>query len=104
MQNLIKFTLIIFILSGCYATTDKYLLPKNSSDSLSYYPPVPPSLDKNEYQHIYQAASTFYTGTLLPSRFNGAILVAKKGQIVFEEYNGVESNTTKEKLDSASSF
>ena len=34
MQNLIKLTLIVFILSGCYATTDKYILPKTSADSL----------------------------------------------------------------------
>ncbi len=104
MQNLIRLTLLVFILSGCYATTDKYMLPKTPTDSLTFYPPVPPTLDKGEFQHIYQTANSFYRTTLLPTRFNGGILVAKKGQIVFEEYNGVESNTTKEKLDSASSF
>jgi CubicO group peptidase (beta-lactamase class C family) len=90
--------------SGCYATTDKYILPLKTADTASWTVPTGNSLTSEEFKKVYQAASGFYETSLEPTRFNGAMLVAKKGHIVFEKYNGAESHLTREKIDSASSF
>src|SRR5512135_2965602 len=104
MQNLFRYTLLAVLLSGCYATTDKYILPKKAADTASWNLPVNSEIDAAEYRKVYQAASSFYETSLAPTRFNGGILVAKKGQVIFEKYNGTETPMGKDKIDSASSF
>lgn len=51
-----------------------------------------------------QALSAFYTGKLLRTGFNGAVLVAKKGVVIFEQYHGLESFRTKTPVTDSSSF
>jgi CubicO group peptidase (beta-lactamase class C family) len=46
----------------------------------------------------------FYNGKLLRSGFNGAILVARKGVIIFEQYHGYENSRTKIPVVDSSSF
>jgi CubicO group peptidase (beta-lactamase class C family) len=46
----------------------------------------------------------FYNGKLLRSGFNGAILVARKGVIIFEQYHGYENSRTKIPVADSSSF
>jgi CubicO group peptidase (beta-lactamase class C family) len=104
MRNLIRYTLLAMFVSGCYATTDKYILPHKEADTASWSIPTNDKLSDQEFRQVYRAASSFYETSLEPTHFNGAILVAKKGQIVYEKYNGSESHLTKEKIDSASSF
>ncbi len=41
-----------------------------------------------EFAHYHNACKNFFDTQLPPGIFNGSILVAKKGQIVFEEYAG----------------
>ncbi|MGN8036757.1 serine hydrolase domain-containing protein [Chitinophaga sp. 22321] len=48
--------------------------------------------------------SAFYNGKLLRSGFNGAILVARKGVIIFEQYHGYENSRTKTPVIDSSSF
>jgi CubicO group peptidase (beta-lactamase class C family) len=104
MQNLFRYTFLAVLLSGCYATTDKYILPKKAADTASWNLPANSEIDAAEYRKVYQAASSFYETSLAPTRFNGGILVAKKGQVIFEKYNGTENPLGKDKIDSASSF
>jgi CubicO group peptidase (beta-lactamase class C family) len=104
MQNLIRVLIISSVLCGCYATTDKYNLKAANADSLTWYPPTPPALDRQEFRNIYAATDHFYAHTLVPTGFNGAILVAKKGQIIYESYSGSKNLRGKEAIDSATSF
>lgn len=46
----------------------------------------------------------FYNGKLLRSGFNGAMLVARKGVIIFEQYHGYENSRTKIPVIDSSSF
>jgi CubicO group peptidase (beta-lactamase class C family) len=48
----------------------------------------PKPLDKIERDRIFYACKQFYDTTLLPSGFNGGIIVAKGGHIIFEKYKG----------------
>jgi CubicO group peptidase (beta-lactamase class C family) len=51
-----------------------------------------------------QELSSFFTGKLLRTGFNGAILVAKKGVVIFEQYHGVEDFRNKMLISENSSF
>lgn len=51
-----------------------------------------------------QELNTFYNGKLLRSGFNGAVIVAKKGVIIFEKYHGLENYRTKTPVIDSSSF
>ena len=53
---------------------------------------------------IKAISKRFYEETLLSSKFNGGILIGKKGQILFEAYNGLEELTSGKNIDSSTSF
>lgn len=53
---------------------------------------------------LQRELNAFYTGKLLRSGFNGAILVAKKGVIIFEQYHGLENYRTKIPVVDSSAF
>lgn len=50
--------------------------------------PAPGKLPDEEKKHLAHACQLWYDSMLGPSVFNGGILVAKKGNIVFEQYRG----------------
>ena len=52
---------------------------------------------RNSSQH-------FFEETLLRSRFNGAILVARNGKIIFEHYQGLQNVLSGEPIDSSTAF
>ncbi len=58
-------------------------------DSLEYYPPTPPVLDKNEFRRYYKELSVFFDTGLLRQNFNGGILIAKNGAVIYEKYYGL---------------
>jgi len=104
MTRLLRYALLVVFISGCYATTDKYILPKKPADTASWNIPDNSNISESEYRKVYQAASGFYESSLAPTRFNGGILVAKKGQVIFEKYDGKENHWSADKIDSTSSF
>ncbi|HVI43797.1 MAG TPA: serine hydrolase domain-containing protein [Chitinophaga sp.] len=53
---------------------------------------------------LQRELSAFYDGKLLRTGFNGAILVAKKGVVLFEEYHGYENSRTKVPVTDSSAF
>jgi CubicO group peptidase (beta-lactamase class C family) len=59
-----------------------------ADDSLQYYPPTPPQLDKNEFRRYYRQLSAFFDTSLLNKNFNGGILIAKNGAVIYEKYAG----------------
>lgn len=57
-------------------------------DSLEYYPPTPAPLAKDEFRRYHRIVSSYFDSMLLKRNFNGSILVAKDGAIVYEKYQG----------------
>lgn len=73
-------------------------------DSSVYKAPTPAVIPQNEFNHYYEGIKNFYEKKLLRSGFNGGILVAKKGQIIFEDYHGLFNLKKKDSLNAHSSF
>lgn len=93
---MVKFNLKSFVWA-CYGMMMLLSCSLNEHSKTEAKPPKPlitykinepKALDKNEYDRIYRACKMFYDTTLLPSGFNGGIIVAKSGNIVFEKYRG----------------
>lgn len=61
---------------------------KETDDSLQYYPPAPAALNKNEFRHYHRQLNDFFDTALLNKDFNGGILVAKNGAVIYEKYQG----------------
>ena len=49
---------------------------------------APGNISASERKHFFEACKNWYDTMLAPSVFNGGIIVAKKGNIVFEQYKG----------------
>lgn len=101
----------IAIISSCQSTAARREAnnKKVSSDSVLYTL----GLTNTEKEAILKSPRTiqiqhelnaFYNGKLLRTGFNGAILVARKGVIIFEEYHGYENSRTKAPIIDSSSF
>ena len=50
--------------------------------------PQPPPLPKKEMERLKTACTMWYDSSLKQNHFNGGMLVAKDGQVVFEQYAG----------------
>ena len=72
------------LLSGCGASSAK----KKNKENQDIITAAVNSLSKAEAERCRRIAEDFYDSSLKRTGFNGAMLVAKKGQVVFEEYNG----------------
>jgi CubicO group peptidase (beta-lactamase class C family) len=62
-------------------------------------------LPKQEYSHYHKLSKRFFDDLLPEEKFNGSILVARKGNVVFEDYRGyVNPVVKKDPLSAKSSF
>ncbi len=104
MKNLIPLTLIAFLLYGCYATTDKRIVDKARKEVVPAGASEASSLSKSDFDRYYKVSESFYDLYLKPSGFNGAMLVAKNGQIVFEKYSGFKHLEEKDSIDVNTTF
>ncbi len=90
------------IISSCGSSAIK---PKpEHKDSTAYVAPVAGNLPKDEFERYHNEIQDFYEKKLLRTGFNGAILVAKKGQILFEDYHGFYNLHKKDSLTKHSAF
>ena len=95
MKNLAYIFLAALIIScGNSSSADK----KQVDDSLQYYPPTPQVLDKNEFRKYYRELSAFFDTSLLNKNFNGGILIAKNGAVIYEKYMGLVDLRKKEPM------
>lgn len=98
----ILYTIIMLLLPGCGAVDQN---SPTVQDSLQYYPVTPVEIDQKEFRHYYRLAKEHFTHSLLTKNFNGGLLIAKNGTVVFEKYNGFTDLRTKnDSLDSSSSL
>jgi CubicO group peptidase (beta-lactamase class C family) len=78
---------------------------KNSSgDSVSYSENIPGKLSQADFTRYYNAINAFYDSILVRRGFNGSMLVAKNGQIIFEKYHGYFDLQKKDTLTEHSAF
>lgn len=77
---------------------------KNADDSLQYYPPTPAKLERSAFREYYRAISTFFDSTLLRGSFNGQILIAKDGEILYERYVGKRDLRKKDTMSASTSL
>jgi len=79
------FTLACFLVACNSSSRDK----KPADDSLQYYPPTPKKLSKEDFRDYYRQLSAFFDTSLLNKGFNGGILIAKEGEVLYEKYYGL---------------
>ncbi len=79
---------VTIMLASCSLNEQSKTETKVTKPIITYKINEPKVLDKNEFDRIYSACKFFYDTTLSPSGFNGAIIVAKGGNIIFEKYRG----------------
>lgn len=101
MKNLFLFAVLLCLYVSCNTSSGK---EKTEDDSLQYYPPTPKALDKEAYRIWYRQLSNFFDTNLLKTGFNGGILIAKNGNIIYEKYQGQIDLRKNDSITSNTSF
>ncbi len=99
------FSIVLFfslIFSACHSGSTK-TKPK-SSDTTAYVAPVPGNIPTADFNGYYNAVKDYYEKYLVGRGFNGGILVAKKGRVIFEDYHGFYNLQKKDSLSKHSPF
>src|SRR5678815_1968560 len=107
IREKISHLFLIFIVclsfSQCSSTSVKK--DPEKKDTVLYQPDFRfDSLNVQEAALYTNAVHDFYDTLLLKSRFNGAVLVAKNGQVLFEQYKGYSNFITKDTLTEHTAF
>ncbi len=101
MKTIVSFFLLIVLFIACNSSSrDK----KPEDDSLQYYPPTPQKLSKEVFRNYYRQLSNFFDTSLLNKGFNGGILIAKDGEVIYEKYIGKTDLRKKDSLTSSTSL
>lgn len=93
--------LLALLLERCNSSSG---YKKDTDDSLQYYPPAPAALDKQQFREYYRQLNSFFDTTLLNKGFNGGILVAKDGAVLYEKYQGQVHLRKKDTLTASTSL
>jgi CubicO group peptidase (beta-lactamase class C family) len=86
LKNILYTIALLTIVWSCNPVSSKK--ETTTDDSLQFYPPTPGQLSKTEFRHYYRALSAYFDSILPDRNFNGGILVAKNGSIIYERYAG----------------
>lgn len=96
------FVVLFFFVSSCGSTSVK--VKADPKDSTGYVAPVPGKIPEAELARYRNEVQDFYEKRLLRTGFNGAILVAKNGEVIFEDYHGYYNLRKKDSLTKHSAF
>ncbi|MBA2248710.1 MAG: beta-lactamase family protein [Chitinophagaceae bacterium] len=92
---------IALILSACSSGS---VSQTKKSAVVVYNQPVPGKLSSEDLDWYYHAINAFYDSVFVAHGFNGGIIVAKKGQTIFEKYHGFGNFSTHDTLNEHSAF
>jgi CubicO group peptidase (beta-lactamase class C family) len=95
LKNLLFGLILMFSVQACESGANTG--ERSRSDTLRALPLFPP-LSVEEKQRYHDEVETALNQSLLRSTFNGGILVAKNGEIVYEKYVGFSDLKTKDSL------
>ena len=103
MKTTIYIIALLVIIYGCNeaASTSEEI---HQEDSLQYYPPTPKQIDKQQFRQYHRILSSFFDSMLLKRGFNGSILVAKNGSVIYEKYAGYADLRKKDPLTDSTSL
>lgn len=104
MKNIVRLLLTLLILESCARVNNKKVTsgPLNEGDTSSL---PAATLTADEVSYYKRMVDSHLDSTLGKSRFNGSVLVAKNGQIVFEEYKGfVDPRTQRDSITPSTPF
>ncbi|MGZ5247461.1 MAG: serine hydrolase domain-containing protein [Flavitalea sp.] len=102
MKNFIKW-LPLLLLTNC--KDDKKEQPLTDSSNIVSSASQAQSISPAELKHYKGIAETFYQESLGKGKFNGSFLVAKNGQIIYEQYAGYRDPRVKrDSITSSTSF
>jgi CubicO group peptidase (beta-lactamase class C family) len=93
---------LILLLDSCNSANKKVVVTKDSLQSIAIANPIP--LSNAESQRLFNDCLQWYDSALKPGGFNGGILVAKNGNVVFEAYNGNGHLNRHDIIDSLTPF
>jgi CubicO group peptidase (beta-lactamase class C family) len=91
------YPIVIFILFGCTQSGRK---PVPAKEATAYNAPTPKGLPQEEFDYYYNLAKEHFEGSLVNRGFNGQILIAKNGTIIYEKAVGFADFRTKDSLSS----
>lgn len=77
---------------------------KTAASAATVYSPVQPAVPAAVAKEYSRKITNFYDSSLKHSGFNGAMLVAKNGQILFEKYNGLVRLRGKDSIIASTPF
>lgn len=100
MKTTIYSIILLVLIYGCNEAASNHEVT-HREDSLQYYPPTPKQLDKQEFRQYRRILSSFFDSLLVKRGFNGSILVAKNGAIVYEKYAGYADLRKKDSMTSS---
>ncbi|MFN0081980.1 MAG: serine hydrolase domain-containing protein [Ferruginibacter sp.] len=86
-NKIFLFLAYVLFFTACSQNSRKNDL-NTDQKTFTYTIPAPLPILNEERQRINNETQHFYDTTLGPSGFNGGIIVAKGGNIIFEKYNG----------------
>lgn len=84
MKTTIFLITLVTLFCSCHNNDTK----KISDDTINYIPPPIELLSTSEIKYFRDTLTTYFDSMLLERGFNGSILVAKKGNILYEKYAG----------------
>ena len=106
MQKLKLFLLLFIAFSALFYVFDRYRKqsPLKLIESITTINLAPNTAFTAIDQELMNSSQYFFDQTLLRSRFNGGILVARNGKIIFEQYQGLKNVLSGEPIDSNTAF
>jgi CubicO group peptidase (beta-lactamase class C family) len=102
LKNVLYTIALLTIVCSCDVGSTK--AKPAEDDSLQYYPPTPEQLPREEFRHYLRTLSSYFDSMLLNRGFNGGILVAKNGGIIYEKYQGKADLRKTEAMNDSSSL
>jgi CubicO group peptidase (beta-lactamase class C family) len=97
------FLILFFFISSCSSRSAKVKAAPVDT-IISYHPLNQQKLPEAEFNLLHNEVKDFYENKLLRSGFNGGILVAKNGEVIFEDYHGYYNLRKKDSLTKHSAF
>ncbi len=95
---------ILFLIAGCSSKKNDPKNFKEQDKKQTYIIPPPSALAVEERQRIQFQSEIFYDSMLDGSGFNGGMIVAKGGNIIFEKYKGFVNIDGKDSINATSSL
>ena len=95
---------ILFLITGCSSKKNDLKNAKEQDKKQTYIIPPPSVLAVVERQRIQSQSEIFYDSMLGGSGFNGGMIVAKGGNIIFEKYKGFVNIDGKDSINASTSL